>query len=206
MNCAWICETVYTAVYLWCCTMLYYFYCADIFFLHMLLLCCILWFTRRSYSKHSAFPRTLKGLGLTPGQCLLGTLSFAKDEQVRKAVSSHKFGPIRTMPVRAPADPPPSLLPSLLSLAPDAAAAATAVLLCLHPPSSLLLQSFILPIIILSCICVIIFTAATLLMPCCCCLLLSFAAVFSIFLAVSLNLSCLLLPHSLTASSPYLAL
>ncbi|XP_071534647.1 tripeptidyl-peptidase 2 isoform X2 [Panulirus ornatus] len=29
--------------------------------------------------------KTLKGLGLTPGQALLGTLSFAKDEQVRKA-------------------------------------------------------------------------------------------------------------------------
>ncbi|KAG0716947.1 Tripeptidyl-peptidase 2 [Chionoecetes opilio] len=42
--------------------------------------------------------KTLKGLGLTPGQALIGTLSFAKDEQVRKAVSSHKFGPIRTMP------------------------------------------------------------------------------------------------------------
>ncbi|XP_045114338.1 tripeptidyl-peptidase 2-like isoform X1 [Portunus trituberculatus] len=42
--------------------------------------------------------KILKGLGLTPGQALLGTLSFAKDEQVRKAVSSHKFGPIRTMP------------------------------------------------------------------------------------------------------------
>ncbi|KAK4306052.1 hypothetical protein Pmani_022096 [Petrolisthes manimaculis] len=46
--------------------------------------------------------KTLKGLGLTPGQCLLGTLSFAKDEQVRKAVSSHKFGPIRTMPDQYP--------------------------------------------------------------------------------------------------------
>ncbi|XP_068214350.1 tripeptidyl-peptidase 2 [Palaemon carinicauda] len=42
--------------------------------------------------------KTLKGLGLTPGQALLGTLSFAKDELVRKAVSSHKFGRIRTMP------------------------------------------------------------------------------------------------------------
>ncbi|XP_045597102.1 tripeptidyl-peptidase 2 isoform X2 [Procambarus clarkii] len=29
--------------------------------------------------------KTLKGLGLTPGQALLGSLSFAKDEQVRKA-------------------------------------------------------------------------------------------------------------------------
>ncbi|XP_042212595.1 tripeptidyl-peptidase 2-like isoform X1 [Homarus americanus] len=46
--------------------------------------------------------KTLKGLGLTPGQALLGSLSFAKDEQVRKAVSSHKFGPIRTMPDQYP--------------------------------------------------------------------------------------------------------
>ncbi|CAL4069880.1 unnamed protein product [Meganyctiphanes norvegica] len=42
--------------------------------------------------------KNLKSLGLSAGQALIGTMSFAKDEQVRKAVSSHKFGLIRTMP------------------------------------------------------------------------------------------------------------
>lgn len=74
---------------------------------------------------HCFSNRTLKGLGLTPGQALLGTLSFAKDEQVRKAVSNHKFGPIRTMPVRAqacplsnafPCPPPPLPLPLQISV------------------------------------------------------------------------------------------
>ncbi|KAK8720628.1 hypothetical protein OTU49_013196 [Cherax quadricarinatus] len=53
-------------------------------------------------SAPSLSDKNLKSLGLTPGQALLGSLSFAKDEQVRKAVSSHKFGLIRTMPDQYP--------------------------------------------------------------------------------------------------------